>query len=1014
MIELSLRHRPLVLFLTLVLIGVGVYSMGRLPIDAVPDVTNVQVQINANAPSLSPLEVERLITIPVEQAFAGLPDVEQVRSLSMNGLSQVTVVLHDGVDLYFARQLIFQRLQEARENIPEGLGEPEMGPVSTGLGEIYQYVVKGKGKSLMELRDVQDWIAARQLRSVPGVTEINDFGGQEMQFQVRVDPVRLQAYRLTLQDVSRALAANNLNAGAGYLEVRDERVVLRGLALLQDQDDLRRIVLKEENGVPVLLGQVARVERGPALRYGAVTRDGKGEVVTGIVMMLVGENSRTVSGRVDRKVAEINASLPEGVELETYYDRTDMVNRTIATVSRNLVEGAVLVVLVLFLALNNFRAALIVALAIPLSMLFAVSLMVKAGISGNLMSLGAIDFGLIVDGSVVMVENTLRRLSQGPPQGVRALVARAAREVGQPIVFGVGIITVVYLPILTLNGMEGKTFRPMAWTVVFALAGSLLLALTLVPVLCSFLLRPSTGEKDPVVVRSARRLYAPILRAALAVPGPLSLGGLAFFALSLLLFTRLGAEFLPQLDEGAIAVQINRLPSVSLGQSLEMAGQVERALKEFPEVETVVTRTGRPGIATDPMGVELSDVIVMLRPRSEWRRRSKEALVEAMDRRLERIPGMQYSFSQPIQLRVSELIAGVRSDVALKIVGEDMAVLRETAERAAARLKEIPGARDVRVEQVSGTPYLQVVVDRAALARYGLSAVEVLETVQLAAGQMPAGVMVQGERRYDLVVRLDRDLSEHPEQLGDLRVAAPTGALVPLKELARLEHTSGVARVSREDGQRFITVEANVRGRDLVGFVNEARGAVAGLIPAGYFTRWGGQFENFERARARLMVVVPVALASIVFLLYLSLGSLRQAALIFLNVPFAVTGGVLALAVRGLPFSISAGVGFIALFGVAVLNGLVLITCINQLRGQGASVEEAVVEGALTRLRPVLMTALVAGLGFVPMALSQGAGAEVQRPLATVVIGGLITSTALTLIVLPSFYRWLEGSRRVA
>ena len=990
MIAWSLSLRPLVLFLTLLVMIYGGIELLALPIDAVPDVTNVQVQINTEARAQSPLEVESQITFPIEQSLAGLPGVEEVRSLSKYGLSQVTVVFREDVDLFFARQLVLERLQEARGQIPEGLGEPEMAPISTGLGEIYQYEVQSPELSLMERRSLQDFLVKRQLRVLKGVAEINSFGGDEAQYQVLANPARLRAYGLTLRDLFEALERNNVNAGGGYLEYRGEQYLVRGLGRIRDLQDVRDIVLAHANGTAVKVSDVAEVALGPALRQGAVTRDGQGEIVTGIAMMLVNENSRTVAQRIHEKIAAIQPSMPRGVKLDTFYDRTELVNRTIGTVSRNLIEGALLVIAVLFFMLRDLRAALIVALAIPFSMLFAAILMVKAGISGNLMSLGAIDFGLIVDGAVVMVENCVRR---------QARVLEACREVARPVVTGVGIIILVYLPILTLTGMEGKMFVPMAVTVVFALTGSLLFSMTTVPVLCSLILKP--GPEHPV---PGQGLYRRLLHWALERPVMLGSLALGLFVLSLLTLSQLGAEFLPELDEGAVAIQATRLPSTSLTQSLEMVTRMEQVLKAMPEVRTVVSKTGRPDIATDPMGVEVSDIIVMLNPDHG----DKAALVERMEQQLKTVPGMNYSFSQPIELRVSELISGVRADVGLKIFGEDLTVLTATAEKVAARLRQIPGAADVQVEQVSGLPYLQIEFDRRAMARNGLSAADLGDVVELAVGERPAGMVMQGDRRYPLVVRLQAPFRSDPKAIERLMVPLPDGGQLPLGELARVRLEEGTAQVSREDGQRRIVVEANVRGRDLVGFVAEGREAVQPLLPEGYFADWGGQFENYERARNKLLIVVPVALALIYFLLYASLRDGRQAALIFLNVPFAITGGVAALAVRGLPFSISAGVGFIALFGIAVLNGLVLINALNVLRREGRPLDEAVVEGSLSRLRPVLMTALVASLGFIPMALSSGAGAEVQRPLATVVIGGLITSTLLTLLVLPSVYRWLE------
>lgn len=997
----AFENRAVVLLLTLLMAGLGLRSLGQLPIDAVPDVTDVQVQINTNSPGLSPPEVERLITFPVEQAMAGLPDLRQVRSLSKYGLSQVTVVFEDGTDLYFARQLVLERLQVARAEIPPDLGEPEMGPISSGLGEIYQYELRGQGHSLTELRALQDWFVKRQLLTVEGVTEVNSFGGLEKQYQVVADPFRLRAYNLTLVDLYRAIAENNRNAGAGFMEYRDEQYLIRGVGLVTGIRDIESIILTEENGTAVTVADVAQVTTGPALRQGAVSRDGRGEAVTGIVMMLVGENSRAVARRVDARLQEIQAQLPEGVTIEPFYDRTELVDRTIHTVARNLAEGAVLVIVVLFAMVGNFRAALITALAIPLSMLFASTLMLKAGVSGNLMSLGAIDFGLLVDGSVVMVENALRRLSHNQDRPRHQVLLESAQEVGRPIAFGIGIIIVVYLPVMSLTGMEGKMFHPMAFTVVFALLGSLLLALTTTPVLVSLLVREAghSSRLDSLKVR-----YRSLLATTLPRPLPIVTAAVALFAVSLVAFSRLGAEFIPELDEGALAVQAIRLPSVSLTTSLAQAQQIEKALLEFDEVTGVVSKTGRPDLATDPMGVEISDVLVSLRPDHQT---PKAELVAAMEERLEQIPGIAFSFSQPIELRVEELVSGVRSDVALKIFGDDLPALRLAAERAAARIRTIPGARDVAVEQTTGLPYLDVEVDRRALARHGINVADLTAILEVGLGEASPGTVVEGDRRFPIVIKLDPRFTLEPEALGAIPVPGPRGRTIPLDQLARLEVETGLAQISRENGQRRVVVEANVRGRDLVSFVHQAREEVAEVIGPGMFPVWGGEFENFERARSRLLVVVPITLAVILVLLFAHSGSAEQAMLVFLNVPFAVTGGVAALVLRGMPFSISAGVGFIALFGIAVLNGLVLLSRVSQLREQ-LPLYEAVVEGSLDRLRPVLTTALVAGLGFLPMAFGHGAGAEVQRPLATVVIGGLVTSTVLTLLVIPTLYHWWE------
>lgn len=1029
-VEWALRNRVLVIVLGILLVAVGVEHMLRLPIDAVPDVTNVQVQVMTKAPALAPLEVERLITFPVEAAMAGLPALEEVRSISKFGLSVVTVVFEESTDIYRARQLVAERLTEAREAIPEGYGEPEMGPIATGLGEIYQFEVRGEPAcpagedtpqcySPMELRTILDWFVAYQLKSVPGVVEINTFGGELKTYEVAPDPVALRSHGLPLAALFAALEEGNRNVGGAYL-VRDrEQVVIRGEGLLAGLDDIGEVVVRTaEEGVPLRVRDVADVRLAPMVRQGVVTRDGRGEAVLGIVMMLMGENSREVVDRVNAKVAALQGSLPPGVTIETYYDRTDLVRRTIRTVEKNLLEGGLLVVAVLFLMLGNLRGGLIVASAIPLSMLVAFIGMVRAGVSGNLMSLGAIDFGLIVDGAVVMVENVFRTMGgrRGEGETMLETVRRACLEVARPVAFAVGIIMIVYLPILTLTGVEGKMFRPMALTVLFALGGSLVLALTLVPVLASLLLRRTAADHDTRLVRALRRAYEPaldfVLRRRLATVGAAAL----VFVLGLGLSTTMGAEFIPRLDEGAIALEMWRLPSVSIDEAARQSTLLERVLRrEFPkEVETVVTKTGRPEIATDPMGVEMSDVFVMLKPREEWRFDSKVELVEAMEEVLARsVPGAAFGFSQPIELRVSELIAGVRSDVAIQVYGEDLGELRRLGDQIARVVSRVPGADDVKVEQVSGLPVMTARIDRRAAGRYGVAAGDVLAAIEALGGKQ-VGVILDGEKRFALQVRFPAGVRNDEAAIARIPVATAGGALVPLGEVATFATAPAAAQVSRDRIQRRLSVELNVRGRDIASVVADARRAIAREVklPPGYVVEWGGQFENLERASRRLAVVVPLALLLIFVLLYGAFGAARPALLIFLNVPFAAVGGVFALAARGLPFSISAGVGFIALFGVAVLNGVVLVAYIRKLQQERALEPRAAArEAALVRMRPVLMTALVAALGFVPMAVATGAGAEVQRPLATVVIGGLFTATLLTLLVLPTIYAWFEPRR---
>lgn len=1033
LIDASLDHRLLVVALWLLLAAWGVRALSLLSIDAVPDVTNVQVQVLTNSPGLAPEEVERFITFPVETAMSGLPRIEELRSVSKFGLSVVTVVFEEGTDIYWARQLVSERLTDARGEIPDGYGEPGLGPISSGLGEIYQFEVKTDSPCApdgpdtdecmtpMELRTLLDWFVNYQLRSVPGIVEVNSFGGELKTYQVTLDPRALTSYGLAVGDVMAALRASHRAVGGGYIAHQGEQVLVRGEALVESLQDLRDIVLAHDaEGTPVTVRQVAEVEFAPRIRQGAVTRDGDGEAVVGIVMMLRGENSRVVVDRVKRKIAQIEETLPEGVFIEAFYDRTELVRRTVHTVTKNLAEGGLLVVVVLLLLLGNLRGGLIVASAIPLSMLAAFIAMERLGISGNLMSLGAIDFGLIVDGSVVMIENVVRRLHERRDDRTTAhleKVREAAHQVARPVVFAVGVIVVVYLPILALRGIEGKMFRPMALTVVFALAASLLLALTLMPVLASLFLK-DVSENEPLLFRWAKRLYLPTLDHSLA-GRKITVGvAIGVFLTSLIAVPFLGAEFIPRLDEGAIAMQIWRLPSISLEQSNEISTLAETVLlEEFgPEVETVVSRTGRAEIATDPMGVEISDAYVMLRPRKAWRFGSKEEMVEAIEHTMnERVPGAIFSFSQPIELRVSELISGVRSDVAVQIYGDDLDLLKRKADEVAAVLRTVPGAADVKAEQTTGLPSLRVRIDRPAAARLGVHADEILAVVE-AVGGIPVGVVFEDQKRFQLQVRFDDDVRSSLDGLRDLRVAAPPAEpggpprLIPLSQVADLRLEDGPAQISRENVSRRISVEANVRGRDLGGFVAEAQDAVRGTVdlPAGWTLDWGGQFENLEAASRRLALLIPLALSLIFLFLYTAFGSARLALLVFLNVPLAVTGGIAALALRGYPFSISAGVGFVALFGVAVLNGVVLLSYVVELREKGLSSTDAARAGAIVRLRPVLMTALVASLGFLPMALATSAGAEVQRPLATVVVGGLVTSTLLTLLVLPTVYAWLH------
>jgi len=1026
LIDFSLNHRLLVLAAWLLVVAVGIRSLGQLPIDAVPDVTNVQVQILTQLPALAPEEVERFITFPVETAMSGLPRLEEIRSISKFGLSVVTVVFTEGTDIYWARQLVGERLAAAREEIPAGYGTPEMGPISTGLGEIFQFEVRterpcGDGGDTaecytpMELREILDWFINYQLRAVAGVVEVNAFGGELKSYQVTLDPARLAAYRLTVGDVVTALSRNNRNVGGAYIAHAGEQYLVRGEGLIETLADLAQVVVATRgDGTPIYTRDLGRIELAPMVRQGAVTRDGRGEAVVGIVMMLLGENSRTVTEAVKAKIEKIQSGLPPGVTIDPFYDRTELVDRTIHTVAKNLIEGGVLVVLVLLLLLGNLRGGLIVAAAIPLSMLAAFTAMRWAGLSGNLMSLGAIDFGLIVDGSVVMVENILRLLHERRDDGHSHLekVRAAAHQVARPVAFAVGIILIVYLPILTLRGVEGKMFRPMALTVVFALAASLIAALTLMPVLASLLLK-RVREREPLLFRLARGAYGPLLRAATRKPAITFAVAVATFGASLAVVPFLGAEFIPRLDEGAIALQIWRLPSISLEESNRISTAVERAIRDrFPEVKTVVSRTGRPEIATDPMGVEISDTYLILNDRATWRFETKEALIAAIDETLKaRIPGAIYSYSQPIELRIAELISGVRSDVAINVYGDDIDRMHQVAEAIVAVVGRIAGAADAKAEQTTGLPVLRIRIDRAAIARYGLAAGDVLDVVETLGGKV-VGTVIEGQKRFAMQVRFDASVRDL-DRVRDLAIPLPASAtgrprLVALAQVATLDIVDGPAQISRENISRRTSVEVNVRGRDLAGFVAEAQAAVAKevALPPGWVLEWGGQFENLQAASQRLVVLLPLALGVIFVLLYSAFASGRLALLIYLNVPLALSGGLLALAARGYPFSISAGVGFIALFGVAVLNGVVLVSYIVDRQIQGMAPAAAAVEGAKVRLRPVLMTGLVASLGFLPMALATSAGAEVQRPLATVVIGGLLTSTLLTLLVLPAVYRW--------
>lgn len=1020
----AVHRRTTVALLIVILVAFGAWSFRTLRVDAFPDLTDVQVQVLVEAPGLSPVEVERLAVMPIEVALNGMPRVLQVRSISKYGFGAITAVFEDGVDLYFARTLISERLQQVREQLPEGT-EAALGPLAGAISEIYQYVVVGTGQSLMELRTIHDRLIRPQLRTIPGVVEVNSFGGLVRQAHVTISPERLTAYGLTLHDVVEALEASNAIAPGGYLQHGDEQYILRGLGQANNLDDLGNTVIRADRaGVPIQVRDIAQIDYGPELRQGAVTKDGKGEVVSGFVMMLRGENSREVVARVSDRVRDIERGLPEGVRIVPYYDQTDLVNGTLSTVRRNLLEGGFLVVAVLLLFLGDLRAALVVAATIPLSLLFAFIGMRWLGLSANLMSLGAIDFGMIVDGAVVMVEHYSKRLREAPDQDVRRRIIDASREVARPIAFGVLIIMLVYLPIVTLQGLEARMFRPMALTVGMALFGSLLLALVYVPAVSTWAFRngaPHSRYADRLEHWLDRR-YSPLLAKTIHAPWRVfAIAALALIGTGLLV-PFLGSEFLPELDEGSLLVQATRDPSISLNRSVEMQRELERTVLETPEVTTAVGRIGRPEIASDPMGLHQTDMFVMLKPKSEWRAGfGKDDLIEEMQERLEeRVPGMAIRFTQPMAMRLDELISGVRADLAIKVFGDDPAQNLRVAQLIGQQVARIEGATEVQVEATQGQAYLNVRMDRNAMARFGIPMAEVQEALETAVGGRPVSTIYEGNYPLDVIVQYPASLRTSPEAIGAITIPSPGGARIPLSQIAHIRLEAGPVQVSRESAQRLVVVQANVRGRDLGGFVQEVRDRLANQVdlPAGVFLRLGGEFENQERAMRRLRIVVPASILLIAFLLFTSLRSWRLAGLVLVNLPFAAIGGVIALTLRGLHLSVSASIGFIALFGVAVLNGLVLLSTVQRLRQSGMAAEAAALQGARDRLRPVLMTAAVASIGFIPVALSHGMGAEVQRPLATVVIGGVITSTLLTLLVLPTAYvlterRWGRDATEV-
>jgi cobalt-zinc-cadmium resistance protein CzcA len=1022
-LNFSVRQRLLVILATLMLAGFGGLAVKQIPIDAFPDVTNVQVQVLATAGGMSPPEVEKLVTRPIEIELAGLPRLEQVRSVSKIGLCAITVVFEDGVNDYFARQLVFERLQGARDKLPAGV-EAQLGPITTGLGEVFQYTLVSKDKKYdaTELRTIQQYIVRPILRTVPGVTDVNSFGGLVKQYQVIVQPDRLTSYGITLQQVFAALEKNNANASGNFIEHKSEQYVVRGLGLVKDTKDIGNIIVATHEHSPVYVRDVADVQIGAELRQGAVTANGEGEVVAGIVLMLKGASGRDVVNAVKEKLPAIQKSLPPGVELVPFYDRTDLVKKAIHTVTKALQEGAIFVLIILIILLADVRSAIIVTLVLPLAALFAFIMMKWFGLSANLMSLGglAIGLGMMVDGAVVMVENIHRHLTKTPEQekhvhaGKVETVLYAAKEVGRPIVFGIFIIIVVFLPLFTLQGFEGKMFSPLAFTISFGLLGSLILSLTFVPMLCTYFLKQVPQEHDPFHIRWLKNTYLKFLKPCVRRPWLVVLPAVLALAGAFALVPRIGTEFLPSLDEGSIAVQTFRIPSISLPQSLELQQKAERILKQFPEVIDVVSKTGRADIASDPMGVEISDVIVTLKPHEEWTTaKTKDELVEKMREAMAELPGVVSSFSQPIALRVDELVSGVKSAIGIKIFGDDLDVLKSKAEAVARVLGKVRGAADVNVEKVSGLAYLQIEIDRDKLARYGINVADVQEVVETAIGGKEASKVYEGQKVFGLAVRFPESARNDVEPIRNILIASPQGALIPLGQLAHVYVTEGPAQISREMAQRRIVIECNVTDRDIGGFVKEAQAKIdaAVKLPPGYLMTWGGQFENQQRAMKRFSIVVPITIAAIFLLLFSSFNSVKQALLIIMNIPFALIGGILALVIGDFNLSVSASVGFIALFGVAVLNGIVMVSYFNELRREGITIEMAVIKGAGLRLRPVLITASVAALGLVPMLFATGPGSEIQKPLAAVVIGGLISSTLLTLFMLPTLYKVFEREK---
>lgn len=1020
-ISFTLKQRLLIVICVLLLVGLGVYSFLKLPIDAFPDVTNIQVEVLSTAQGLSPLEVEKFVTYPIEMAMRGLPRLNQLRSVSKFGLSVVTVVFEDGVNIYFARQLVLERLTEAKEKVPEGV-RISMGPVATAMGEIYQYTLEGlepqdekeKIRYLTELRTIQDWVLSPILKSIPNVNEVNSFGGYIKQYQVVVDPGQLQKFDVSLGDVADALKRNNVNVGGNVLQSYSQQYLIRGIGLLQTEEDIRNIVLKSENGVPVIIRDVAGVQVGQAVRQGASIKDGHGETVGGVVMMLRGSNSREVVKLVEERVDEINAGsiLPTDIKINPYYKRSDIVRNSIHTVTEVLIIGAIFVVFVLYLFLRSFRGAFIVILALPLSALFTFIIMRQSGLSANLMSLGglAISIGMIIDATIIQVENVQRHLSEIPAGATKlSTVFKSVLEVRKPSIFGELIIALTFIPIMTLQGIEGKMFSPLAFTVAIALFASLILSILVIPVFCLLFLK-SKKEKPSLLVRGAKGIYLPVLRWSLNHKTTVLLMTAALLAGSLCLIPRLGTEFMPIMDEGAFDMDIQFLPGISLQESLEMSKKVEQKLMEFEELQTIVGKTGQTGIAIEARGVEKTGYVGMLKPRSEWKNaKTREELTNKMRQAVSSIPGMAFSFSQPIACRIDELVAGTKAQLIIKLFGENLETLKSTADEIAGILTKIRGTRDLVVESIAGQPYISIKIDRARISRFGINVDDVQSMVETAVGGKSVTQLFEGEKYFDVVLRFPEEKRNSAEAIGNVLVVSPQGRKIPLNQLTDIYSSEGPVQISRESGQRRIGVECNISGRDMGGFVAEAKSRIQKnmKLQPGYFLTWGGQFENQQRAMKRLMIIVPATVGLIFFLLFLTFSSLRLAALVILNLPFALIGGVLSLFLAGLYLSVPASVGFIALFGIAVLNGVVLVSYINQIREEGLSVKEAVLKGCEHRLRPVLMTASITIFSLIPMLFASGPGSEVQRPLAVVVVGGLFTSTLLTLLVLPALYSWV-------